>query len=506
MPGRFRRRGASGKRDSRDRAATHRAADDGATQYWGCGYARIAMERGTFQSVDPSTGDVLAVHAASTDDELDAALDAASAAQRAWARWTPQRRAEPFRCLAGLFRSRRESCAQRIVAEMGKSLLEAYAEIDKCAWSCEHFADQADYYLRSTVVPTEAHRSWIEPAPLGVVLAVMPWNFPYWQVLRGALPAVLAGNGLLLKHAPNVFGCADDLTDMFREAGFPEGLFHAIKIDTARVSGLIFDRRICAATLTGSVAAGRAIGALAGAALKKCVLELGGSDPLIVLDDADLEHTVAAAIHGRFQNCGQTCIAAKRIIVHRLIWDEFTTRFGDAAARLRVGNPRLEDTQLGPMARTDLRDGLAGQLQSMLASGGTIIAQGTAPDGPGSFFAPTVVVADRDPLPPDQEVFGPVALLLPADDDEQAIAIANRTDYGLSGSVWTHDLSRAEHVARSVASGSFFVNRVPASDPRMPFGGIRDSGYGRELGDAGVREFANIRSIWIDRHERGSHA
>lgn len=456
------------------------------------------MDNDVFQSVDPCTGKVLSTHPELTAAELEAALEQGVRAQNAWRAVPVARRAGTLRELANLLRQRTDPYARRIAREMGKVMSEGRAEIEKSALACDHYAENAETYLRRATVATEARASYVEILPLGIVLAIMPWNFPFWQVLRFAIPALLSGNGVLLKHATNVLECAADLEQLFRDAGFPEGLFRSIVIGIPQVGALIEDPRVAAVTLTGSVASGRAVAALAGHALKKCVLELGGSDPFIVLGDADIERAAGAAVSSRFHNCGQSCIAAKRFIVVESVREEFEQRFIAGAAALRVGDPRMGDIDLGPMARFDLRDRLHRQLEQLLADGAALRLGGRLPAGAGAFFPPTLVVRQPQGSTVEEEIFGPLAVVIPVLDESEAVGVANQTAFGLSGSVWTWDIARGERVAAAVASGSFFVNRVPFSDPRLPFGGIGQSGYGRELADSGVREFANIRSVWID--------
>lgn len=384
--------------------------------------------------------------------------------------------------------------------EMGKVLTEGEAEIDKCANACEWFAEHGPDLLADRPVSTEADRSVIRYRPLGLVLAVMPWNFPFWQVFRSAIPALLAGNGLMLKHAPNVCGCAMALEAVFREADLPAGLVRSLILDVTQVPRLIEDDRIAAVTFTGSVAAGRAIAAQAGAALKKCVMELGGSDPFIVLDDADGAVAASAALTSRFQNCGQSCVAAKRFIVLESIEPEFLDRFVAQARQLRTGDPLHRATQLGPMARSDLRARLHDQVERSTAMGARRLLNGRMPAGPGCYYPPTIL--DRVPVHSPawrEELFGPAATIISVATEAQAIAAANATRYGLAASVWTRDVSRGRRIADAIESGMCFVNRIPASDPRLPFGGVKQSGFGRELSESGLHEFTNINSLWIDR-------
>lgn len=458
------------------------------------------MSPSTFTTINPATGDPLEDFRALSAAQVDAALTGAVRAQAAWRQVPLNERCKRFRALANLLRERQETYARRMALEMGKVCAEGVAEIQKCARACDWFAEHGEAMMEPEAVTTEASRSRVDFVPLGVLLAVMPWNFPFWQVLRCAVPALLAGNGLALKHAPNVFGCAADIESLFRDAGFPEGLCLSLVVGTAQVASLIQDDRITAVTLTGSVTAGRSVAALAGTALKKCVLELGGSDPFIVLDDADLDQAVPAAVASRFQNCGQSCIAAKRFILLESIRSAFLERFVHAVGQLRVGDPFDPACGLGPMARLDLRRQLHDQVERGVASGARRLLGGILAPGPGAYYPPTVLDQVQEGNACwQEELFGPVAAIASAPDERSAIRLANATRYGLAVSVWTSDPERGERVGGAVESGMCFVNRTPFSDPRMPFGGIKQSGFGRELSIFGLREFANARSVWIEK-------
>jgi succinate-semialdehyde dehydrogenase/glutarate-semialdehyde dehydrogenase len=413
------------------------------------------MAAGTLRSVNPATGEELAAFAEHTPEELESALAAADAAQRAWATTSFAERRRCLEAAARLLREGRDQYARLMTLEMGKPVAEAAAEVDKCAWNCEFYAAQAERFLANEPVETDALSSWVAYQPLGVVLAIMPWNFPYWQVLRFAAPALMAGNGALLKHSPNVPRCALATEELFAGAGFPDGLFRTLLVGDASVNEatgrLLGDPRVGAVTLTGSERAGAAVGATAGRALKKCVLELGGSDPFVVLADADLELAAEAAARARFLNGGQSCIAAKRFVV-----------------------------------------------EEPLAGGAKVLLGGARLERPGWYYAPTVLAGVTPDLPVfTEETFGPVAAVVRAPDEEAAVELANDTPYGLGASVWTRDLERARRLGRRIESGSLFVNAVVASDPRLPFGGIKRSGYGRELAAVGIREFTNIRTFWV---------
>jgi succinate-semialdehyde dehydrogenase / glutarate-semialdehyde dehydrogenase len=450
-------------------------------------------------TVDPATGQPLATYPGADVDAVLGVLSAVDAAQPAWAARPVEERAELLRAVGAQLREQAADLAGLMTAEMGKPIGEARAEVEKSATACDYYADHGPGFLADRPVDTGAQRSWVAHEPLGVVLAVMPWNFPFWQVLRFAAPTLLAGNTAILKHSPNVTGCALAIEQVFRDAGLPDDVFRSIVVaepDVPEVSrALIEDDRIGAVSLTGSERAGAAVAAAAGRAVKKSLLELGGSDPFVVLADADLDLAVAGAVRSRFINTGQSCLAAKRFVVHRDVAGEFSRRFAAAVAELRVGDPRDEATTIGPMARGDLRDDLAGQVQASVAAGATVLTGGAPLDGPGAFFAPTVLGDVSLDMPVmAEETFGPVAAVMAVADDDEAVRIANATRYGLGASVWSSDPERALAVGRRITSGALFVNTVVASDPRLPFGGTKRSGYGRELGEAGALEFTNART------------
>ncbi len=458
---------------------------------------------GTIVTTNPATEDVLGRYAEFNDAQVDAALDAAVTAQEAWARTPYAERSAVLRALAERLRERREEFAALITAEMGKPLTEAEAEVEKCAWTCEFFADCGESYLTEEPIHTgDAQATSVTFEPVGVVLAVEPWNFPFWQVVRFAAPALVAGNGALLKHSPNVTGCALALEEVFRAAGVPEGLFTALLLTDARTpevtARLIDDPRIAAVTLTGSERAGTAVGAAAGRAIKKSVLELGGSDPFIVLADADLEEAAVQAARGRYLNSGQSCIAAKRFLVEASVAEEFTERLVKAVSNLPLGDPTQRETRVGPLARGDLREALERQVAGSVAEGAQVACGGTRPDRPGWFYEPTVLTGVTPDMPAfREETFGPVATVTAVADEDEAIALANSSAYGLGASVWTRDLQRGRRVGAQVQSGSLFVNAIVASDARLPFGGTKRSGYGRELAAYGIREFVNVRTWWV---------
>lgn len=430
--------------------------------------------------------------------EVEARLAAAEAGFAAWAKVGLEARARFVRALAAELRARRVDLAHLITAEMGKLTREALAEIDKSAAACDYYAEHAHIWLTEQPVPTEAVRSYVSYEPIGCVFAIMPWNFPVWQVFRFLAPALMAGNVALLKHAINVPRCADALVECVRAAGLPDGVFGVVHIDNAMAARVIADRRIAAITLTGSERAGRSVAATAGTHLKKCVLELGGSDAFVVLPDADLERAVPVAVASRFGNAGQTCIAAKRFIVHARIADAFTERLCSAASSLYFGDPEDPATGLAPMARPDLRDALQMQVERSLAAGAVARVGGSVGTHPCAWPA-TVLTGVQPGMPAwDEELFGPVASVIVVEDDAQAVAVANATAFGLGASVWSRDLVRGEALARQLQAGAVFVNALVRSDVRLPFGGTKHSGYGRELAEHGIREFVNIRSMWVE--------
>src|SRR5713101_1374978 len=382
--------------------------------------------------------------------------------------------------------------------EMGKPVTQGEAEVEKCAWGCEYYAEHAARFLAPEPRETDAARSYVRFDPLGPVLAVMPWNFPFWQVFRFAAPALMAGNAGILKHASNVPRCALEIERVFRAAGLPEGLFGTVLVGPAAVPALIADARIRAVTLTGSDRAGSQVAEQAGRHLKKTVLELGGSDPFIVLEDADLERAATTAVEARLINSGQSCIAAKRFIVVEHVAERFLERFTSEMRARRVGDPLDPATQVGPQARLDLRENLHRQVQESVKRGARLVLGGQVPAGQGAFYPPTVLIAVEPGMPAfDQETFGPVAAVIRAKDEADAIRLANASPYGLGASVWTADVKRGERVAREIDAGSVFVNALVKSDPRLPFGGVKRSGYGRELSQYGLREFVNIKTVWL---------
>lgn len=452
----------------------------------------------SFESINPATGDLLARFDEMTPEQTESAVADAHSAYLSWRRCTYEERAEPMRRLAQYLRENKDRLARLMTMEMGKPIAETKGEIDKCAWGCEFYAEHAAAFLAPEQVATNATESYIAYEPIGVVLAVMPWNYPLWQVLRFAAPALMAGNASVVKHAPNVPQSALEVEKMFRETGFPDGLVRNLFISPEATDALIADNRIAAVTLTGSTRAGSAVAEAAGRAVKKAVLELGGSDPFIVLEDADLDGAVEFAVRSRFQNTGQSCIAAKRFLIVETIADEFQRRFVDAVKALKMGDPLNSGTQIGPLAREDLRDNLAHQVDASVQMGARALTGGRVPSDPGFFYEPTVLVDVTTDMPVfREEVFGPVAPLFRVRDEEEALQYANDSRYGLGSDLWTRDIERAKLIARQIESGSVFVNGMVFSDPRLPFGGVKRSGFGRELSPYGIREFTNVQTVWI---------
>jgi succinate-semialdehyde dehydrogenase len=451
-------------------------------------------------SINPATGEQVGQYPFESDGALDAALTRAAAGFSVWRRESTNQRARMLVALGKALRDDAEAMAQMITLEMGKPIVQARGEVEKCAQLCDWYAAHGPAMLSAEATQVPDNKARIEYRPLGPILAVMPWNFPIWQVLRGAVPALIAGNTYVLKHAPNVMGCAYLLHDAFVHAGFPQGVFDVINVTPDGVSRAIADPRIAAVTLTGSVRAGTAIGAQAGAALKKCVLELGGSDPFIVLADADLDQAVQAAVIGRYQNTGQVCAAAKRLIVEESVVEAFTQKFVEATRKLVMGNPADDATYIGPMARFDLRDELDGQVRATLEEGATLLLGGSNAEGNGNFYLPTVLGNVTDQMTSfKQELFGPVASIITARDARHALHLANDSEFGLTATIYTGNLELAEQMATELDTGGVFINGYSASDPRVTFGGVKKSGFGRELSHFGVREFCNAQTVWRDR-------
>lgn len=449
------------------------------------------------QSINPTTGDVVADYILHSPDQVEAALAGAASAQKKWRKVPVTERVKLLSAMATELRAGKDRFASLITQEMGKPVIEAAAEIEKCAATCDFYAEAAPRFLADETIESNATHSGVVFDPLGVVLAIMPWNYPFWQFFRFAAPALAAGNGTVLKHASNVPGCAIEIEALVKRAGCPDGLMSNLLISSRDVAALIADDRIAALTLTGSTQVGQTVASQAGAALKKQVLELGGSDPFIVLADADLEAAAATAVKSRFINVGQSCVNAKRFIIEHNVADRFVALFKDGISRLKIGDPMEADTQIGPMARANLRTELHDQVQRSIAEGAELVVGGAPLVGNGCYYAPTLL----DNVTPThaafrEELFGPVASIIRARDAEHAVALANDSEFGLGAAIWTADLDKALLLARDIDAGAVFINGMVASDARLPFGGIKKSGYGRELGSYGIREFTNIKTIW----------
>jgi succinate-semialdehyde dehydrogenase/glutarate-semialdehyde dehydrogenase len=453
-------------------------------------------------TVDPASGHPLAEYIAHSSERLEQRVQRVSAAAVAWAATPLTTRIEGVRALAQVLRSRKDELALLVTREMGKPLADAAAEIEKSAGAAEYYADHGPGILADEPVGVDGARVWIAHEPVGVILAVMPWNFPVWQVMRHVASSLVAGNAILLKHAPNVTGSALALERIVAEAGLPEGLLTVVVVAEpevpATIEGLIDDDRIAAVTLTGSNRAGAAVGAAAGRASKKSVLELGGSDAFVVLADADVQTAAAAAVTARFQNSGQSCVCGKRFLVASEVAAEFLDAFRACTEKLAIGDPTDPATQVGPLAREDLREQLHDQVERSLDAGAVVLTGGRPLDRPGFFYAPTILTGVRPGMAVfDEETFGPVAAVVTADTDDELAALADASRFGLGLSVWSRDEGCALAVARRVTSGQAFINAVVASDPRVPFGGTKQSGYGRELASDGIREFTTTRTYWL---------
>ena len=431
-------------------------------------------------------------------ERVSRVLDQAARAFAAWRAASFGERGRLMKAAAAVLRRDRDRLARLMASEVGKPVTAGEQEIEKCAWTCDHFADQAEALLRPETIPTDAAHSYVRYDPLGCVFAIMPWNFPFWQVFRFAAPTLMAGNVAVLKHAPNVPGCARAIERVFSDAGFPAGAFANLYLSNDQAAEVIRHPVVRAVTLTGSTRAGRAVAAEAGRALKKVVLELGGSDPFIVLDDADVQSVARAAAAARCINTGQSCIAAKRFIVPRAVAEDFEYHMSEAMRAMKSGDPLDRETQLGPLARLDLLENLDDQVRRSLAAGARLVCGGKRVPRTGYFYEPTVLAEVRPGMAAfDEETFGPVAAIVEADDAEEAVRLANLSPYGLGASIWTNDLQRAERLAARIEAGCIFVNGSVKSDARLPFGGVKDSGHGRELDTVGIREFVNIKTVWI---------
>ena len=452
----------------------------------------------SISTINPATGQTIRTFEPYTTARINECINRAVTAYRQHRQTSFSDRAVRMRKAAGILDAECRELGQLMTLEMGKPFNAAVAEAEKCATACRYYADNAERFLADEPVPMEGSKAWVAFQPIGVVLAIMPWNFPFWQVFRFAAPALMAGNIGLLKHASNVPQCALAIEDIFRRAGFVNGAFQTLLIGSESVEGIIADPRVAAVTLTGSEGAGRSVGAAAGNNLKKSVLELGGSDPFVVMPSADLEAAVTAAVTARLINNGQSCIAAKRFIIHEKIYDEFLKKFVARVSAITVGDPMDEKTELGPLATAAIRDGLDAQVQASVARGARVLTGGRKLEREGYYYAPTVLVD----IPPDapasrDELFGPVASVFKAKDLSDAIRTANGTTFGLGASAWTRDDAERNRFISDIESGLLFINGMVVSDPRLPFGGVKDSGFGRELGEFGIHEFVNIKSVRV---------
>ncbi len=453
----------------------------------------------SIQSINPFNNQVIEEFDEFTDQQIDAALDKSIKAYDDWKYVPFEKRAAYMNQCADLLETNSESLAGVITMEMGKIKSESIGEIKKCAWVCRYYAENAERFLKEETLPVEEADSYIAYDPLGPVLAIMPWNFPFWQVFRFAAPNIMAGNTGILKHAANVPQCALEIEKLFRDSGFPEGVFRSILTRSSKMSGVIDDGRIKAVTLTGSDIAGRKVAENAGKNLKKTVLELGGSDPFIILGDADIEKAAETGVKARMINCGQSCIAAKRFILVKEIADTYLEKYRQLMSQMQEGDPWDDSTEVAPMAREDLRDELREQVDRSKELGAAVFYGDEKIEREGFFFKPTILNKVKQGMPAfDEELFGPVASVIVVEDEEEAIKTANQSKFGLGASLWTKDLEKARYMVRRIESGSVFVNAMVASHPKVPFGGVKASGYGRELSHLGIREFVNIKSVWIE--------
>lgn len=451
------------------------------------------------EAVNPATGETIKIYQEMTPAQIHDTIEGADEAFYGWRKSGFGERAALIKKAARILLDNKEEYATLMTREMGKPITESRAEIEKCAWVCNYYADRAEVFLQPEVVETDASKSFITFQPLGVVLAIMPWNFPFWQLFRFAAPALMAGNVGVLKHASNVPGCALAIEEVFHKAGFPKGVFRTLLAGSRRVAGIIEHPLVRAVTLTGSVPAGKAVASRAGAVIKKTVLELGGSDPYVILEDANLEATVTTCVTSRLINSGQTCIAAKRFVVVEPLRERFEELFVEQMRARKMGDPLEEATSVGPQARYDLRDELHRQVQASIKQGARCLLGGQVPDSKGAYYPPTVLTDVKKEMPAyEEELFGPVAAIIPVRDEEEAIRVANDSLFGLGAAVFTQDVERGERIAATeLEAGCCFVNAFVKSDPRLPFGGIKESGYGRELSGYGIREFVNIKTVYV---------
>lgn len=451
------------------------------------------------RTINPANGEIVNTYQEMSYQETKAIIDAAHIAFNNWRKTDFKTRAEYMNKAAGLLKQRKKALAGLMTQEMGKLHKDGISEIEKCAWVCEYYAEHAAEFLATEEVKTDMARSFVTYQPIGVVLAVMPWNFPFWQVFRFAAPTLMAGNSGVLKHASSVSGCALEIEKIFKDAGFPQNIFRTLLINKDKVESVIEHRNLRAVTLTGSTNAGRAVASQAGKNLKKTVLELGGSDPYIILEDADIKEAAEKCATARLINAGQSCIAAKRFIVVEVIYDAFLKAFKKAFESKKMGDPNDENSDLGPQASESLRDDLHAQVRESIHKGARCILGGEVPKKDGAWYPPTILADVTEGMPAyNEELFGPVASVIKAKDAEEAIAIANSSNFGLGGAVFTRNIERGQEIARDkIDSGMVVINSFVKSDPRLPFGGIKDSGYGRELSRFGIHEFVNIKAVSI---------
>jgi succinate-semialdehyde dehydrogenase/glutarate-semialdehyde dehydrogenase len=449
------------------------------------------------KSINPHTGEKIRSYNPQSDEEVNNLIQAADKAFHDWRKSSFADRENLMKGAGQVLRERKNELAELMADEMGKVLRDGAAEVEKCAVCCDYYAENAQKFLSNQNIPTDAEESYVAYDPLGVILAVMPWNFPFWQVFRFAAPSLMAGNVGLLKHASNVSGCALAIQDIFEKAGFPKHAFATVLVEGSRVEKIIRHPLVKAVTLTGSTPAGKSVASIAGSELKKSVLELGGSDPYVVLEDADLDLAVKTCAQSRLINAGQSCIAAKRFIVVKSLYEEFERRYVEKFKTIRYGNPKDENSDMGPLARTDLREQVHQQVLKSIQQGAKLLVGGEIPPGPGAYYPPTVLAGVKPGMVAfDEEIFGPVAALIEASDENNAIELANKSQFGLGSALFTNNKSKADRLAREVESGSVFINGFVKSDPRLPFGGVKHSGYGRELSWFGIHEFVNIKTVY----------
>ncbi len=457
--------------------------------------ANKKVSKNTVQTLNPATGEILKIYTLLSESEITKKIENSQNAFQDWKKTSFAERSELFRKLSILLKTQEQELATLMTQEMGKPITQGKSEIEKCAWLCDFYAEKAEEFLSPVSKQSDGSEAYIRYDPLGVILAVMPWNFPFWQVFRFAVPSLMAGNVGILKHSSNSFGCGEAMESLFLEAGFPKNVFQNFLISGKQVKQVLENDYVKAATLTGSEAAGSSVAEIAGKNIKKTVLELGGSDPFIVLKDANIQRAVKTAVKARTQNSGQSCIAAKRFIIVKEVYEEFVEEFKNEMAKLKMGDPMDEKTDVGCQAREDLAKELEKQVKKSVEKGAKIILGGKRN---GAFYEPTILVNVKEGMPAfDEELFGPIASVIKAENENHAIELANNSEFGLGSSLWTNDMGNARKLASQIESGSIFINGMVKSDPRLPFGGIKKSGYGRELAVNGIHEFVNIKTVWI---------